>query len=285
VLSRAACESVRGRHHRRRWSWAAVVATAALLLGSSSATAADSRSAAPAVSYVALGDSYAAGVGTGQSNLSGPPCLRSSLAYPALWAAGHSIRAFTFLACSGAHLKDVRHQQVPLIPADADLITLTAGGNDVGFSIVLATCGLAPTDGVCTAAVRVAEVVAETEVPFELTFTLAAIHHRAPHARIVVVGYPRLYGMGRCPAGSPDAARRATVDAGADLLAGVMARTAAASGAQFVDVRSRFTPHGICPLPGESSWINGPKPTNVAFHPTRVGQSQAYLPALESVTG
>ena len=41
----------------------------------------------PAVRYVALGDSYASGLGAG--GYSAGSCERSSWAYPALWAAAH----------------------------------------------------------------------------------------------------------------------------------------------------------------------------------------------------
>ena len=51
--------------------------------------------------YVALGDSYSSGTGTGSYLADGSECLRSPYAYPSLIAAsgGH---ALNFRACSGA---------------------------------------------------------------------------------------------------------------------------------------------------------------------------------------
>ena len=61
--------------------------------------------------YVALGDSYSSGTGTGSYLADGSGCLRSLYAYPSLIAAsgGH---ALNFRACSGATIPDVIGSQV-----------------------------------------------------------------------------------------------------------------------------------------------------------------------------
>ncbi len=59
--------------------------------------------------YVALGDSYASGVGTRSSDGSG--CYRSPYAYPVLDAARIGA-ALTFAACSGARVADVVNNQL-----------------------------------------------------------------------------------------------------------------------------------------------------------------------------
>ena len=256
------------------------MATIALLAGAPTAVAATPQ---PVV-YAALGDSFSAGVGTGRYDLGGGPCLRRSLAYPQLWALGHQVRSLTFLACSGARTSQVRAQQVPHVPRDADLVTVTTGGNDIGFSPVLGTCTLAVKDSTCTVAVRLAEVAAATLVPVQLATTLVAIRRAAPHARIVVLGYPRLFEPGPCRAGVPDAARRKAINDGTDLLNGVLARTSQVLKARFVDVRDRFAGHGVC-APAGQEWINGPGNGAESYHPTATGQQQGLLPALTSVTG
>jgi hypothetical protein len=63
--------------------------------------------AAPSLStsganYVALGDSYSSGTGTGDYFGSSGDCLRGPKAYPQLWADAHGIQDFAFDACSGA---------------------------------------------------------------------------------------------------------------------------------------------------------------------------------------
>jgi lysophospholipase L1-like esterase len=177
----------------------------------------------------------------------------------------------------------VRQQQVPHIPRDADLVTVTMGGNDVGYAPVLEACTAAVKDSICTVAVRLAEVAAATVVPVQLTITLMAIKRAAPHARIVVLGYPRLFELGPCRAGVPDAVRRRAINHGTDLLNGVLARTSQLFKARFVDVRGRFAGHGVCAAGGQE-WINGPGNGAESYHPTATGQEQGLLPALTSVT-
>jgi lysophospholipase L1-like esterase len=274
------------------------VALAALLPGTA-ATAAPSAPApaavraaaraaapdrAPAVRYAAIGDSFAAGVGTGRDDLAGPPCERSSLAYPALWARAHAGTALTFVACSGARIAATRKEQVARIPADADLVTVTVGGNDAGFAPVLTVCRFVRSDRTCRLAVSAAELVVATEMTAQLTVTLLDVHRRAPHARVVVLGYPRLFGDGPCPAHVPNAARRSAIDAGTDLLDAVLAQTATSLGARFVDVRDRFARHGVCAAPGQS-WINGPDAGAGSYHPTVAGHASGYLPALTAAIG
>ena len=265
------------------WRRAGAVLAGSLLLVTvlpSTATA----STAPPVRYAALGDSYSAGVGTGRDDVAGPPCERSSLAYPQLWAAAHPGTALTFVACSGARIATVRRQQVDAVPRDATLVTVTMGGNDVGFSAVIAVCSTVPGEHACGAAVSVATTIAVTEVPFELTRTLLAVHRRAPHARVVVLGYPHLFELGACPGPVPDAGRRAAINRGTDRLDDVLARTTTLLGARFVDVRAQFAGHGVCAAPGQA-WINGPDAGAGAYHPSAAGQAQGYLPALTAVTG
>jgi lysophospholipase L1-like esterase len=282
---RSAASSTGFLRHLRLSTAALLAGMAALVAVPADTTAATAATAAPTpLTYAALGDSYSSGVGTGKYDVAGPPCERSSLAFPALWAQLHPRSSFTFVACAGAWISQVGVQQVSKIPRNADLVTVTMGGNDIGFSPVLATCALARLDGVCTAAVDAAKALAVTEVPLELALTLSAIEIRAPHARIVVLGYPRLFELGSCPAGLPDAARRKAINGGTDLLIGVLTHAAALFHARFVDIRPRFAGHGLC-APNGQSWINGPDAGGDRYHPTWAGQQQGLLPALISVTG
>ncbi|KAI9859474.1 MAG: hypothetical protein M1813_006616 [Trichoglossum hirsutum] len=47
---------------------------------------------------------------------------------------------FEFIACSGATSEDVLKEQVPQLSSGYDLITLSAGGNDVGLTSILNAC-------------------------------------------------------------------------------------------------------------------------------------------------
>lgn len=69
--------------------------TSALLLAAGTACSAAGQAAASAQAdfgYVALGDSYSSGVGSGNYDSASGNCKRTSRAYPALWAAAHSPR-------------------------------------------------------------------------------------------------------------------------------------------------------------------------------------------------
>jgi lysophospholipase L1-like esterase len=239
--------------------------------------------ARPPAIYAALGDSFSAGVGTGQADVAGPPCLRSSLAYPQLWARDHVPATLTDVACSGATIPSVLAHQVSQIPHDATQVTVTMGGNDVGFSAVIAVCTAVPNDFTCSLAVGLAKTAAVTEVPVAMGITLTAIRHAAPHARLLVLGYPRLFELGTC-SGVPDAKERKAINDGTDLLDGAISRAASLFGARFVDVRDRFAGHGVC-APAGQSWINGPGNSTESYHPNRTGQIQGYLAALTQVTG
>jgi lysophospholipase L1-like esterase len=240
--------------------------------------------AARPLSYVALGDSYSSGNGTGRYDLDGW-CRRSSTSYPALWARRHRPKAFTFLACSGAAAPDVTLRQALRVPGDADLVTVTLGGNDAGFSFVLRTCTTVTSDDLCIAAIRVGQAAAVTTAPAGLAAALAVVKRRAPHARLVVLGYPRLFETGPCSATEvPSARRRAELNRAADVLVTSLAEAARASDARFVDVRGRFAGHGVCAPPGRA-WINSPDRGGESYHPNATGYARGYLPALTAAIG
>nr|MDT0665854.1 GDSL-type esterase/lipase family protein [Micromonospora sp. DSM 115978] len=107
----------------------------------------------------------------------------------------------------------------------------------------------------------------------------------APNARVVVLGYPRLFEQTRsCGWGGLSLAKRELVNDGADALTQLISARAAAAGFEFVDVRPVFAGHGIC---GTSPWINGSLLTSGAgaYHPNADGYRLGYLAALSSVTG
>ena len=258
----------------------AVLALALTVLGTVFLTAAPAQ-AALADRYVALGDSYSSGVGAGSYD--GSSCTRSSNAYGPLWAANHQSPAFVFPACGGATTDDVLSSQVSSVTAATTLATITIGGNDAGFATVVTTCQLG-SDDACRAAVATSTAYSITILPGKLDNTYAAIRSRAPGARLVVLGYPRLFETTTSSCGllGMSLAKRQTLNAGADSLDTVIRSRATAAGATFVDVRSVFAGHGLC---GSSPWINGLTAFSGAFHPNATGQRSGYLAALTSAIG
>jgi lysophospholipase L1-like esterase len=236
-------------------------------------------SAATAVRYVALGDSYSSGTGTGQYDSSSGSCNRSPLAYPALWNAAHRPSSFAFVACSGATTQDVVLTQAAALSAATTLVTVSVGGNDVGFGDVVTTCTVG-SDQDCANAVQKATAAAQNDLPAKLDQTYDTIRGAAPSAKVIVMGYPRLFETGVCWL---SANKRTTLNNAADILAGVISGRAAAAHFTFVDGRPAFAGHGIC---AGSAWINGVVwPVGDSYHPNRAGHANGYLPALNGVTG
>lgn len=100
--------------------------------------------------WVALGDSFAAGPGAGDSVNDGSACQRGTDAYPFLIQAdpstpGGGARQFTFKACTGditTNLMDPQNPNYQLGPVrdSTTFTTLSIGGNDIGFSTILLQC-------------------------------------------------------------------------------------------------------------------------------------------------
>ena len=239
------------------------------------------------VDYVALGDSYSSGVGTGIYDGASGDCARSPLSYPPLWAAEHRPANFQFVACSGATTGDVRGNQVSALTPSTNLVTITVGGNDVGFGPVLQTCTVAESDSTCFAAVDAAEAFSRSVLPGQLSQTYAAIRSAAPYAQVIVLGYPRLFDLAPSCADPlvPNVARREKINEGSDVLNTVIQKTVIQQpGFSFADVRDRFADHGVC---SADPWINGPSvPAFVGpYHPNQTGYRDGYLDALEEATG
>ena len=94
--------------------------------------------------YIAFGDSFSAGNRAG-SNWDSSSCYRSDGSYPVQLFHDPDIfsysAGFKFNACSGATTNDIRYTQVdPRGSSGYDLITLTAGGNDVNFAGIVWNC-------------------------------------------------------------------------------------------------------------------------------------------------
>jgi lysophospholipase L1-like esterase len=249
-----------------------LVAAACALTGPTSAPAAPGKAL---LDYVALGDSYSAGVGAGSYVASGTGCMRSSLAFPALWAAKHAT-SFSFTACNGAGTSEVMAQQLGPLSARTDLVSISVGGSDSGYARVMATCVL-PGTTTCMSSIARAHSFMDETLPAGLDRLYSAIRSKAPAARVVVLGYPHFYELhGTCRRGLHDT-ERAALNEAVDHLNSVIAKRAADHGFTFADVRTAFTGHEIC---SSSPWLRSVDWLNLveSYHPTASGQSLGYLP-------
>ncbi|WP_279579992.1 SGNH/GDSL hydrolase family protein [Fodinicola feengrottensis] len=173
------------------------LAIACVMTGSGAAHAAGAA-------YTALGDSYSSGVGTRSYTYDNTSCKRSNYAYPVLDAQRLGL-TLTFAACSGARVPDVLNQLGSLSASTAD-VTVTVGGNDAGFSSVITQCAK-PWPYTCGGDIDKAQTYIRNTLPGVLDGLYTKIHTLAPNAKVVVVGYPRLFNGQQCNAGariSPD---------------------------------------------------------------------------------
>jgi lysophospholipase L1-like esterase len=153
--------------------------------------------------YVALGDSYSSGEGAyavAADRAVGNRCHRTSQAFYHLVAeAFRFARGTAFWACSGATTYSVLHgksgepPQTDQISRDTSLITLSIGGNDAGFSHVLAGCVVKlPFSRGCQG--QGPEITQRfLALRVDLKTVLDQIVEKAPVARVIVMGYPRIF--------------------------------------------------------------------------------------------
>jgi lysophospholipase L1-like esterase len=258
----------------------------------------------PPVDYVALGDSYTAGTGAGEPyRPPGVDCWQSRRGYVDIVGQTGRVNLVANAACHGAVLSQASPTWDPVIytptvqeqlgglvlagkiSAGTELVSITAGANDLGFSFVLGACSVS-SEQVCAGAID--QATSSTALSFltaSLVQTYASIHAAAPNAKIAVMGYPLLFDPASSFAPIPPAhqqlmnqatvAVNATIASAADIANGLYQ-----ANAQYVDVTARFAGHASNSV---APWIvlDTARPTaDYNFHPNRAGHSLGYAAAL-----
>ncbi|MGH3352432.1 MAG: SGNH/GDSL hydrolase family protein [Nocardioides sp.] len=258
----------------------AVSLTSISLLGAGLAVAPGSPASGAGEPYVALGDSYSSGVGTRSYIDDGTSCMRSTLAYPSLVAAAKSY-SLDFRACSGAVVADVTNNQINALSSSTRYVTISVGGNDAGFVDVITECALPAWASDCAGAVAGAQSYVRNTLPGSLGTLYSQIRSAAPNAKVVVVGYPKLFMGEDCNAGtwfSPE--DEALLNETAVLLNDTTASRASAAGYSYVNPISRFTGHAVC---DDVEWINGlSNPIEESYHANAAGHRDGYTPLVSS---
>jgi lysophospholipase L1-like esterase len=293
----------------RRAAFLVASAVAALALACSPllapAASAAETSGTAGLNYVALGDSYSAGFGL--TPLTGAPvagCAQSSSNYPHRVAAALGMN-LTDVTCSGATTANITGPQPTLggtapaqisaLNAETDVVTLTIGGNDVGFSAIAASCvALSPTGPLVASLAASAgtppindcsSILAadpsltalQAALPASITSALTAVKTAAPNAKIFVLGYPSItpdpantpaagcFTAAITPDGQPTGLANAFPFTNVDVaylhtlevgVNSVVEATAAAAGATYVPTFAPSIAHSACAPAGES-YING----------------------------
>lgn len=233
--------------------------------------------------YVSLGDSYSSGVGL--VPVTDEVCNRSSLNYPSLIAEKFGFDQFVDATCAGASSEDLfasqttakgsNLPQLDQVPADADLVTIGLGLNDNGLSVALlvpclevngqvsSTCDLylKQPNSVFDAAIATMEGGVKAD--------LDDIREKAPKARIVLVGYPRLLpDDATCPQEVPVVEAAAVrIRYSLNKVNEAMKSAARKARVDFVDMYTASEGHDAC---SEDRWVNG---QNI-----ELGKALAYHP-------
>lgn len=269
---------------RRSTPLLVLLVTLATVVGLVALTVPASAHGSKTLSYVALGDSYAAGQGAGRYLNA---CLQSRRGYPARLDNMRRIKLRHNATCTGATTSDVVTRQLGSLNRGTRLVTVTVGGNDLHVADVAAACLAGPTLP-CQAAIAQAVALLAPQpdgssvLGTRLVSTYATIARAAPNARILVTGYPYLF---ETPAADdPNAAtivaiNQATTALNATIRSAVAGVRALDVNITYVDVTTRFAGHGLgSPKP----FINADGPD--AFHPTARGY-RAYAAAVKAALG
>ena len=252
-----------------------IAATTALALGGAASAA--------GTEYVALGDSYSSGTGTRSYIADGTSCYRSVYAYPSLDASALGL-SLNFRACSGATVADVTNTQLSALTTTTAYVTISVGGNDAGFADVLTECAQPGWMSDCNGAIDDAQYVINYVLPGRLATLYSSIRAKAPNAKVIVAGYPRIFNGEDCNSGtwfSPSEESRLNYTA--DLLNYRTSTAAANAGFTFGDVTSKFIGHAVC---DDVEWINGLSyPVVESYHPNKGGHAYGYVPVTKPLFG
>lgn len=227
--------------------------------------------------YVALGDSYAAGVGAGSYLSDGTTCRRSLKGYPGLIASAGGY-ALNFQACSGATVADVAARQLGALGTTTSMVTITVGGNDIGFADTLSTC-LGTNTTACLAAIAEADAEIAGVLPGRLTTLFGQVKAKVGSGtKVVVTAYPRLFNGTDCSILTSFTGDEMTrLNLGADQLAARIKTAATDAGFAYADVPPLFLGHAVC---DSSPWIRNAQLTSSfeSFHANASGYAYGYRP-------
>lgn len=240
------------------------------------------------VKYVALGDSRAAAP-TYTSVLTGNGCGQTSSSYPKVLA-GRLGATLVDKSCTAAKTENILSSpqrtllasvpvQIDAVTSDTNLVTVSIGGNDIGWSQFVDKCiSMIPgIDRKCRDDQNLQPSIATALAGLQpkVEEVLQAVKNRAPTAQVVLVGHGGLYDSTGC------AFQAGYSNADGPIVTGFFAqfngtlKTAADNqGVTFVDVDTPAqNGHDVCS--GSERWFNGDVPASLyqTRHPTPLGSS------------
>jgi lysophospholipase L1-like esterase len=240
--------------------------------------------------YVALGSSFAAGPQLGPL-VSGSPhaCWRTVENYPHVLAGAAGLHMVD-VSCGGATARNIleggpffQPPQIEAIGPSARLVTITVGGNDVGYIGDLGLLAWRNRAGMLGSLVRLiwkgprqVDARPYDELVTRLMDIVASAHQRSPQALVVLVTYPQVLPTSGTCAGigvsEQDASLMRQVSS---RLAQATRAAASGSSALLVDMASESAGHDAC---SADPWVNGSAPEGGAmFHPNLAGMRATAL--------
>lgn len=201
-----------------------------------------------------------------------------------------------FLACSGAKttaLTAIFKGQLPqldaLAAADPDVVTITIGGNDIGFSAILINCYVLNPPLSCVKDGTIAKAKANIDALGRIiSGVYNALKLRVRDATIVVVGYPRLFPDKSKPphkcAWLQSDEQKALNDL-ADQLDKALRAAADGVSVVYVPTATALEGHELCT---KDSWvfpIKTKKAQPAAAHPKLAGQNAIANLVLAKLAG
>jgi lysophospholipase L1-like esterase len=249
---------------------------------------------------VALGSSFAAGIGLGERATGSPlVCQRSMNGYPQQLS---RLRKLTIvdMSCSGATTEHVLHggqvflgPQLGGLAKEARWVTLTVGGNDISYVGDLSFLA-GRKDSTLMGWVlrqfwggpRKAEQRDYAKLRRDLASTLAEIQRHAPQSTIIVATYPTILPpKGTCAKLGLTEAEVSEMRMVGDRLAEATSVAARKASAIFVDMHQLGVGHDAC---SSEPWVNGWNDVvGTPFHPTLAGAkatANAISAAIEAST-
>jgi GDSL-like lipase/acylhydrolase family protein len=266
--------------------------------------------------YVALGDSFTSGPRIPDQTGEPAGCERSSRNYPALVARqlGISAADFSDASCSAATISNLtapqstddgtNPAQFSGLTAATALVTIGIGANDIGFSIMVARCvitgalyktaaGAMNVNGQAPCKERYApgdagQVARRIRTAGDhLTRALNDVKHRAPKARIYIVGYPAVLPAEGADCGSDMPLAPGDVAFLRETerqLNAMLRERAEAAGATYVDTFTPSIGHDACSS-AATRWIEPVRPSSpaAAVHPNERGERGMAAAVLRAV--
>lgn len=276
--------------------------------------------------YLALGDSFASGEGAHAykptTDTDNNKCHLSQVSYPYLIGASLNLDSYESVACSGAKIEDINiisgkygGQETEKVAREdrnsnpilanfsvgkiaqhefvstyrPRVITLSAGGNDVGFRNKIIRCAMIAISDTCFKYYEDRlEAVLEVNAQFERMVSMyRQVKEASPGAKVYITGYPQIaHPGGNCAVNV--SMERGDLEFGRDFinyLNYAIELAAKKAGVFYVDVSDAFVNYRLCETSNKKNiavngitngddffgFFGGPI-GNESFHPTAKGQ-------------